>query len=147
MSSAYSNYFSLKVFHISRPWMEGASIGLTAAGALMVALSALIFALSFVFWPKSSSEGNSKESMRNRRFSQVRPASKTPPLVLMCMLYPALPVWMFFVAVSVAFHMCSWILDGVCHTEEVLWSYFQLEENIATFHIRLHRSSPCGTAP
>ncbi len=62
------------VFHISRPWMEGAAIGLTAAGALIMALSALVFALSFAFWPKAevSAEGSaalmaSKHNLTNNR--------------------------------------------------------------------------------
>ncbi len=50
---------------------------------------------------------------------QIRPASKNPPMVLMLFMYPALPIWLVLVALSVSFHMCSWVMDGVCHTEEV----------------------------
>ncbi len=79
-----------EVFHISRPWMEGAAIGLTAAGAVIMALSALVFALSFIYWPKEGGEG------------EVAPAEKQWVGLIIVDLYPLLLTLFSYVFVVAA---------------------------------------------
>ncbi len=52
-----------------------------------------------------------------------RLSSKKPPLVLMLTLYPALPIWLVLVGVSVTFGTMMYAMDGVCNTEEVSFKW------------------------
>ena len=47
------------------------------------------------------------------------PGSKWPPTLLMLSLYPALIVWLVLMAVCILFGLASWLMEGVCNTEEV----------------------------
>jgi membrane glycosyltransferase len=47
----------------------------------------------------------------------VKPAGRCTPLLLILLLYPTLPVWLFFLAVSIAFALISYTLNGSCINE------------------------------
>lgn len=112
-----------EVMHVYWKWIEAASISVTAAGAIMMTLSLLVFIYSLVVGNDAKIEKIDYDEKQSIGHHLRNPSSRYPPLIFMLILYPAFIVWLFLFAVSVAFTYGSMILNGVCNTEEIwpLW--------------------------
>ena len=86
---------------IKYDWLETAEILLTASGCLIAALSLLVFSASCI-----SAYHHHKSNAKSQ-------------LVFMGMMYPAVFIWGFLIAVSIAAIFVSAVLDGVCNTSEL----------------------------
>ena len=108
-------------------WLETAEILLTASGCLIAALSLLVFSASCI-----SAYHHNKSNAKSQ-------------LIFMGMMYPAVFVWGFFSAVSIAAIFVSAVLDGVCNTSELsnIWQNWDTNsglkwKNRAIYNMCLH---------
>ena len=96
-----------EVFHSAYEWLEIAEILSTASGCLISALSILTFSSTAISIYHQNLGGAAQ-------------------LVFICLVYPSLFIWGFFVALSIACIFVSTVLNGVCDTTEIshIWTHW-----------------------
>lgn len=98
-----------EVMHVHFERLQTLQAIMTAFGAITSALTFLVFLASFI----------SKAEIDDTK----KPPSRIPSTIFMVALYPFIFLWLFLMGTSIAFGLLSFVLQGVCQTEEIsgLW--------------------------